>query len=209
MPKGKAPGDTWQKPKGAKRTGPQLGSLRAISGFGTQRVCCFCPELMHGGQTFPVCSRHLAGQPSRELQGARAWTSRMWTFSGTQGWEPTWMYTKVLEQQPWRSLRQQAEVSALFRECQKERLQEILGRSRKGQRGPDLNRQRNNWGACVQFQSHDPDLIIKILPSTRTVDFYYGPGFPTSFSEKRHFVDSLLSKCQNKDGDAAEPAASA
>jgi len=47
----------------------------AQTGFGTQRVCCFCPELKHAGQTFPVCSRHVAGhpgagQPSRELQGA-------------------------------------------------------------------------------------------------------------------------------------------
>ena len=57
-----------------------------------------------------------------------------------------------LEQQPWRSLRQQAEVSAVFRECEKERLNEMLGRSLKGQTGPDLNKWRKTWGSSVQFE---------------------------------------------------------
>lgn len=62
------------------------------------------------------------------------------------------MDTKELEQQPWRSLRQQAEVSAVFRECQKERLKEMLGKSLKGQTGPDLNKWRKKWGTSVQFE---------------------------------------------------------
>ncbi|XP_071890466.1 uncharacterized protein [Anas platyrhynchos] len=69
-----------------------------------------------------------------------------------QGWEPTPMDTNVLEQQPWRILRQQPKVSALFRECQKERLREIHGRRLTGQTGPDFNRWRKSWGSCEKFQ---------------------------------------------------------
>ena len=69
-----------------------------------------------------------------------------------QGWERTAMDTNKLEQQPWRSLRQQAEVSPLFRECQKERLNEMLGKSLKEQTEPDLNKGRKTWGSSVQFE---------------------------------------------------------
>ncbi|XP_040433002.1 trichohyalin-like isoform X3 [Cygnus olor] len=129
----------------------------AQRGFGTPWVCCFCSELRHVGQTFPVCSRQLAGhrgagQPSRELERAGPWTSWMWSFSGAQGWERTPMDTKELEQQPWRSLRQQPEGSALFRECQKEGLNEMLGKSLKGQTEPDVNNWRKTWGSSVQFE---------------------------------------------------------
>ena len=61
------------------------------------------------------------------------------------------MDPSVLEQQPWRSLRQQAEDSALIRECQKERLCNICGKSLTGHIGPDIYRERKKYGNTVQI----------------------------------------------------------
>ena len=69
-----------------------------------------------------------------------------------QGWEPTAMDTNELEQQPWRSLRQQAEVSALFRECQKERLNEMLGKSLRSKQNQTSTNGEKTWGSSVQFE---------------------------------------------------------
>nr|XP_038028295.1 uncharacterized protein LOC119715167 isoform X2 [Anas platyrhynchos] len=69
----------------------------------------------------------------------------------SQGWEAIPMDPSVLEQQPWRSLRQQAEDSALIRECQKERLCNICGKSLTGHIGPDIYRERKKYGNTVQI----------------------------------------------------------